>query len=70
AFASKPSRGDLYSRVGGAGSAPPHDRGPARWVMQALLDRVAAILLSAVTPAKEKSHFQQLKVGFLRDEIP
>ena len=25
----EPSRGDLHSRVGGAGSAPPHDRSPA-----------------------------------------
>ena len=25
----EPSRGEAYSRVGGAGSAPPHDRSPA-----------------------------------------
>ena len=55
---SKPSRGDLHSRVGGAGSAPPHDRCPTRWVMQTLLYRVAALLLSAVTPVKGKPIFQ------------
>ena len=36
---SKPSRGDLHSRVGGAGSAPPHDRCPVFGIDQALLHR-------------------------------
>ena len=64
----EPSRGDLHSRVGGAGSAPPHDRSPAfgiskrlgkrrRWINVAG-PRVAAHPPCAVTPAKEKPIFQ------------